>query len=153
MTPGRKPKPVELKLIEGNRGKRRLPEQPHPQTSAPEPPAGLSQAARREWERLVPELLELGFLHRVDRGGLHRYCEAYARACAADRYIHKYGVIVTTSFGKAKNPAVQIARDASAEMKAWCAEFGMTPSSRGRMALPQDEEDELERLIAPPARR
>jgi len=146
----RKPKPVSLRVIEGNPGKRPLPAKKPavPDKAAMPAPTGLSVTARKEWERVVPLLQEKGLLERVDEAGLHRYCEACARAAAADRFIHKHGVMIRGERGMVKNPACQIARDASAEMKAWCVEFGMTPSSRGRMVLPEDEGDELERLIS-----
>ena len=144
MTAGRKPKPVALKLIEGNRGKRRIPKTPMPPPELLAPPAGMCAPARKEWDRVAPQLDRLGLLTGLDRAALHAYCEAYARRCAAERHVHSKGIMV----GRVKNPAAQIIRDASMEMRAWCSEFGMTPSARARMVLPDEKNLDLDRFMS-----
>jgi phage terminase small subunit len=53
------PIPIELKLLRGNRGKRRLPDAlpvvrlPEP----PSPPAWMGEVAKQEWARWAPALL------------------------------------------------------------------------------------------------
>ena len=48
------------------------------QACAPNPPDWLSAGALAEWERVVPDLLTLGWVHRLDRMQLAAYCEAVA---------------------------------------------------------------------------
>lgn len=55
---GRRPKPVALKLLTGNPGKRPLPvDEPTAVPGWPDKPAGLGKTAAAEWQRLA-ELLE-----------------------------------------------------------------------------------------------
>ena len=72
-------KPVELKLLEGNQGKRRLDKRPPgPGRRIPRRPSWLSPEAREEWRRLAPELTRLGLLTLLDRAALTIYCDACA---------------------------------------------------------------------------
>ena len=144
MPPGRKPKPPALRLIEGNRGHRPIPKTPTPPTKMPTPPPGLCAIARAEWKRVAQILHGMGLLTVLDRAALEGYCVAYANRRRAQQLINSRGLMV----GKVKNPAAQLFRDADAAVRAWCAEFGMTPSARGRMALPgREDEDDFERLL------
>jgi P27 family predicted phage terminase small subunit len=150
MPAGRKPKPTHLKLIEGNPGKRPVPRsEPKPEPKAPKPPTDLHGDALREWRRVAPQLERLGLLTGLDRAALSAYCWAWARLLAAQRVLADSGVLVKQRGNRTvKNPAIQVARDAAAECRAWCAEFGMTPSARGRMALPdRPGDDDLDTLL------
>lgn len=156
---GRKPTPTSLKVLRGNPGKRPLNKnEPRPTPTAPNCPTWLSQEAKAEWRRVVPELDRIGMLSRVDRAALTAYCELWATFMTAQREIHEHGLIVA-GFRRVfesedgttvvvsiptKNPAVVIARDAAAQIRQYCAEFGLTPSARARIDLPEKPEaDEL----------
>jgi P27 family predicted phage terminase small subunit len=157
MTRGRKPVPTELKLLRGNPGKRRLNrEEPKPDPKAPGMPVWLSNEARAEWRRVVPELERLGLAAKVDRAALAAYCETWATFVAAEQTIHKHGIItmrvteitaedadgnpIEIHVTPTKNPAVIIARDAAAQVRAFCSEFGLTPSARTRLQTPEAED-------------
>lgn len=148
MPGGQKPKPIALKLIEGNRGKRRIPTTPMPPPACPAAPKGMGAVALAEWKRVVPQLDSLGLLTGLDVTGLRFYCEAYARKLEAQRHINEEGVVRDGQFGPVKNPAVQVAKDAAAEVRAWCSEFGMTPSARARMVLPDEKNLDLDRFMS-----
>lgn len=144
MSPGRKPKPPVLKLIEGNRGKRPIPKTPAPPPGMPTPPPGLCAIARAEWRRAAPMLHKMGLLNPLYRAAFEGYCLQYANRRRAMQLLNSKGLMI----GKVKNPAAQLFRDADAAVRAWCAEFGMTPSSQGRMVIPgAEDEDEFERLL------
>jgi P27 family predicted phage terminase small subunit len=106
-----------------------------------------------EWKRVVPELERLGLLTMVDRAALAGYCEAYARWVKAAKEL-KYGFtyeyqdknFVTK---RVRKPEVDIARDALNQVKAFCIEFGLTPSSRGKMSVPNmaSEQDPLDKML------
>ena len=58
--------------------------------------------------------------------------------------------LITTNIrnGDKAHPAAQIAREAAKIIKAIAVEFGLTPSSRGRISLPSDTiDDEFEKLL------
>ena len=153
---GRKPTPTNLKLLRGNPGKRPInANEPKPAPKAPGMPAWLSTEARNEWRRVVPELDKLGLLAKVDRGALAAYCETWATFVAATHLVHEHGIVymrkvdeVTDMDGRvieihvapAKNPALIVARDAAAQIRAFCSEFGLTPSARTRIDVPEPDE-------------
>lgn len=149
MTAGRKPKPSNLKLLEGNRGRRPLPEnEPKPQPIAPKCPTWLHKDAKKEWKRIAPQLENLGLLTQVDMATLAGYCESWAQYKRSIEFIHKHGEVypIKTEDGTVKYlqqvPQVGIANKALLNIKAIAAEFGLTPSARGRIEVPGLQEDE-----------
>ena len=85
----------------------------------------------------------------MDRAALATYCQAWARYRDAEEALERYGSIL-----KAKesdyiqvSPYATISRHNAQLMKALCAEFGLTPSSRGRMSLPSDDGDDPEGIL------
>ncbi len=148
---GPAPKPTRLKVLDGNPGKRALPKnEPQPLAGA-ECPEWLSEIAKAEWLRVAPELERIGLLTQIDSTALAAYCAAYARWQMAEEALARHGLTFVTEGGySAQRPEVSIANKAMAEIRAFCKEFGMTPSSRGRMSLPGkdgEEIDPLEKLL------
>jgi P27 family predicted phage terminase small subunit len=146
---GRKPKPTALKLIEGNAGKRKIDSanEMQPELGAPEPPAWLPAEALAEWDRIVPELEATGVLSKIDGAALAACCVCWARFVEAEDEIKENGIILVQierelADGKIlisraiKNPAVQISHAAQAQYRAWCSEFGLSPSARTRVKVP-----------------
>jgi P27 family predicted phage terminase small subunit len=138
---GRKPKPTHLKAITGNPGKHPLnPHEPRPGISVPECPPELSEAAKREWQRLVGELASLNLLTNFDRAALAAYCGAYALWAEATEAIQKFGVMVKSPTGfPIQSPYVSIANRQAEIMLRISAEFGFTPAARGRISAPKPE--------------
>ena len=146
---GRKPKPTNLKVLEGNPGKRPLNEsEPQPDPTIPDCPEWLHEDARVEWERITPELHRLGLLTSIDRAALAGYCESWAQYKQAIEFLHRHGPVypIKTDAGEVKYlqqvPQVGIANKALANIRSLCAEFGLTPSSRARISLPNETENE-----------
>lgn len=152
---GPPPKPTRLKLLEGNPGKRRLPaNEPKPRPVAPSCPRSLKLEAKREWRRIVPELDRLGLLAVIDRGQLAGYCQSWAIWVEAEEWLAANGrtYILRDEDGNVRYaapwPEVKIARDALADMRAFGARFGLSPSDRTRMTVPAaPEEDDLDALL------
>jgi len=154
---GRKPKPAELKRIEGNPGKRRLPRvlieegvgsprgamRKGGVPNAPLCPAWLNPSAKSEWHRVAPVLKRLGILHTTDRAALAGYCQAWARWRQAEKGLD-VGLIIRTEHGAAQNPNAAVAVRYLEICRKFCVEFGMTPSSRGRMLIGDKEKDATE---------
>ena len=147
--PGRKPKPTHLKVLEGNPGKRPLPRnEPKPRPVSPKRPAWLTGEARREWERLVPELSRLGLLTIVDGAALAGYCQSWADYVGAVKLLKAKGKTFESPNGYVQQrPEVSIAQKSLQLVKAFCAEFGLTPSSRGRLSLPGEKDDDFDGLL------
>ena len=134
---GRKPTPTVLKLARGNPGKRRLNENeptPDPTLGIGEPPTDLPQAAVDEWNRLGPELEDMGVLTHVDRHTFIAYCRNWARWVDANEKCKALGEVVKAPSGyPIQNPYRSIANKAYQQCKDFWTEFGMTASSRTRI--------------------
>ena len=156
---GRKPKPTNLKILEGNPGKRPLNlNEPKPISIAPECPDWLLDDAKKEWKRLAPELERLGLLTILDMAAFAGYCQSYAKFKAAERFLKKNGTTYripkknkegeVISVYIAPSPEVAIANQCLKQIIALASEFGLTPSSRGRIYLPSKIiDDEFEALL------
>jgi P27 family predicted phage terminase small subunit len=154
MTAGRKPKPSELKLLTGNPGKRpvrRAPGGQRQRLRAPAPPEWLPEDGQREWRRVAPLLLAMRVLRDTDLTALAVYCESYARYRQAQQELQDNGSLTTdTGTGSIKtHPSVTVLNQAVAQMRAFMVEFGLTPSSRGRVASEAPRElSEFEQYLA-----
>jgi P27 family predicted phage terminase small subunit len=157
---GRRPTPTSLKLLKGNPGKRPLnKKEPKPPPGAPGCPTWLSLEAKAEWRRVVPIMDKLGLLSKVDRAALATYCESWATFVYAQRLVHKHGIVIrvvdeVTADGMtiitktAKNPAIQVARDAADKVRQFGTEFGLTPSARTRLEIPEADDGDVDSLFS-----
>jgi P27 family predicted phage terminase small subunit len=139
---GRKPKPAAVKLLDGNPGKRPIKE---PIAFAPlleSCPAWLSDRAKAEWARVVPELERYpGLASAVDAAVMTRYVCAWDAMVEAELEVQATGVTITNSKGDTVyNPALKAAQQAGQELRMVCAEFGFTPAARQRIQPPQTPE-------------
>ena len=146
---GHNRKPTNLKQLEGNPGKRPLnTDEPQPDPIAPTCPSWLSETAKQEWARVAPELERLGLLTELDRAGLAGYCASYAEWCHAQEILQREGWTYKNSRGQIRpRPEAIISRHALDQMRKLGALFGMTPSDRGRMELPDVENTEFGRQL------
>lgn len=144
---GPAPKPDKLKALEGNPGKRKLNlDVPEPE-GMPTCPSNLSTAAKNEWKRVAKELHDLGLFTIIDRTALAVYCDAYDKWITATKALDEHGLTMeyTNKNGSTNitaRPEVNIATKYAQIIKSFCAEFGLTPSSRCRLLLPKDKEDD-----------
>ncbi|MFZ6726173.1 phage terminase small subunit P27 family [Undibacterium sp. MH2W] len=78
---GPKPKPHELKLLEGNRGHRPIDTSGtwRPQVEIPDPPKYLGKEARKEWKRITAELAQNNLIARADQQMLGMLCQSVER--------------------------------------------------------------------------
>ena len=144
MVMGRPSKPTAIKVIEGNPGKRPINDrEAKPTRGIPDPPSDLDADGLAEWQRVAPELERAGLLSKIDRMALAAYCDACARWVQARRLIREEaarnptyeGLIIQGAHGGwVQNPALVVANKAMSDVIRYCAEFGMTPSARSRIA-------------------
>src|SRR5262245_36296787 len=130
MKRGRKPKPLRLKILGGNPGKRPLNlREPKPPAGLPRCPSHLDKSAKKEWRRIVPILADMQLLTLIDGTAIAMYCQAYARWTEANAKIAEYGMVLLV--GKTQyptiSPYVMIANSTFKQMQSMLAEFGMTP--------------------------
>ncbi|GIH76150.1 phage terminase small subunit P27 family [Planobispora longispora] len=137
---GRKAAPAGLKLLEGrgkgrDSGGREVTPPPAFRRLPPERPEDLTEEAAALWEEFVDELQRLQLLKPVDGPALQMACEAFARWKEARRILAIEGMTYVAHTGLVKvNPLVGVVERASAEFRAWCAEFGLTPAAEGKLA-------------------
>lgn len=147
-------KATALKLIEGNRGKRKLPEEPKYAPLNEDPPAWLPKEARAEWRRLSKHLRTIpGLLQYPDRASMIALCSEWDRYVKATKDINERGVQVLGMSrgeeGMVKNPSCQVARESLQALLALWGRFGLTPADRGKVQPPQKagKHDALEDLL------
>ena len=166
---GRPPKPAALHVINGNPSRlpdleERLAREPKPESGIPICPDWLKKdtVAFAEWNRVAPQLDALGLLTIVDGAALEGYCKSYSRWVAAEIQMDAAGAVIYKPGKKGKNgepsdsnylaplPQVAVAQKYLQICKSFMAEFGLSPSSRARMAIPGDaaaDDDEFEKII------
>lgn len=137
---GRKPKPTELKAVQGNPGHRPLNKREPRPKSPVKRPRGLGKGAAKFWRDHAPELERLQILTGIDAAAFQLMAEHYAIAVQAARELHESGLTVEGKDGLKKNPLAQVFKDNAVAFKSFAAEFGMTPSSRTRLKVPEDAE-------------
>jgi P27 family predicted phage terminase small subunit len=141
---GRKPKPVELRRLDGDVpgtrstvSHRRIPEPVVVRgVQPPQKPRGMPRDAQRAWEAIVPPLAGIGLLDAIDEVALEAMCTAYARAKEAGRIVDRDGHFTTGSAGQiVEHPAVGIERASVALFLRYAEQYGLTPSARTRLGL------------------
>jgi P27 family predicted phage terminase small subunit len=141
---GKRPKPAQIKELEGNReklGRNRIKANPAG-IGAPEPPKTLSAKALGLWHRVVSSL-PVGLLTQADEGHLERYAVAWTEFQETCLLIRKEGMRVErfrmsqkgvlVSVGLVLNPLIQAREMAAREMHRAGADLGLSPVSRARM--------------------
>jgi len=135
---GPKPKPTSLKLVEGARPSRVNRREPKPEApEALEPPEWLGTVACAYWADLAPRMTRAGVLSSVDLHGLAVLCQALEVHQRAAEILAEEELVIQGKEGVVLNKVVQALRDSAATIRAWSAEFGLTPSSRSTISLPE----------------
>ena len=121
-------KPTLLKILQGNPGKRALPNnEPQPEVGAT-PPKWLRGDALEEWREIAPQLEELGTLRKTDATALGIYCSLVA------------------AFRRHDSDGNTSARTAG-EIRQYLARFGLTPADRSRVqGKPKEQPKKLDRF-------
>lgn len=148
--PGPKPKPAEIRELEGNPGKRAIKRGPTAAAASLTPPDHLTPTAAKFWKKYSPTLSQLGLLTVVDVEAFAALCEAWAFMVVAKKSMRIRGTgdaeVVTTDRAhgaeKRKHPAFTIYKQAEASYLNLAREFGMTPSSRVGLPSPDDDDED-----------
>ena len=95
-------------------------------------PDWLAEDARKEWDRVMPVLVERKILTDADLGGLENYCICIGRVRETEALIQA---------GQEPEVMLKLARlqdKAMASARQLAAELGLTPVSRSRPAIRDD---------------
>lgn len=104
----------------------------------PRAPAYISKAGKAEWRRVAPLLSKRRILTDADLGILESYCVATGIVREAQRLLNKDGLLLE---GK-RHPAFGIMNAAQTNQRLCAAELGLTPVSRSRPSIRDDDDDE-----------
>lgn len=142
-------KPVELRLLEGNRGHRPVDVTGlfRPEVGLPDAPKWLTAGARKAWRRLSPELLRYNVLSRVDREAFAMLCQTIGRLEVVERAIAarmvarladggdpSEALLDTTPNGLQVQAAIyQVLNREQAKLHQMLAGFGLRPDARARV--------------------
>ena len=133
--PGKKPKNVALKVIEGNLGKRPIPEQPKMPELGAEPPDDLSPAAKKIWMRWATSLIGQGLFSDIHQELLASTCTWWAEFKRLEKIVVKKG---HATEGRRRGESTAM-KDAYQMARAGMAELGITPAEMGRVRKPTDD--------------
>lgn len=107
-------------------------------TKAPAPPVWLSVEAKKEWRRVMPILVDRRILTTADLGSLESYCTSIGIMRDAQILLNADGLLLE---GK-RHPAFGILHAAQTTARLAAAELGLTPVSRSRPAIREDDDDD-----------
>lgn len=144
-------KPTKLRLLEGNPSKRPInhDEPQPPAVRQAKAPKFLNTTAQTEWNRLAPELIDLGLLTTLDFGLLTMLCHSWSQFVSASERAEKTGMMIIGKAGRPlRNPYLKIIRDAKAEYLRFSQEFGMGAAARSRIQMFEEKkEDPLDQFL------
>lgn len=156
---GPKPLPSNVHLLRGNASKKaphQLMDSLQPEIDIPGCPPHLFTEAKKEWKRVTPELKRYGLVSKIDRAALSLYCQSWAMLVYAEQQMKRAmriaeqkrlaaeargeeytggdGMVDVTSNGNmVYSPYWVMANRAREQVDKFQANFGMSPSSRGRV--------------------
>ncbi|MBS1026053.1 phage terminase small subunit P27 family [Gluconobacter cerinus] len=136
---GRKPNPRHLRVVNGNAGKRPLPEDGFRLSSErADAPEHLDDTAQDAWNRLMPELVGVGSFTSLDHDALAQYCQVYSRWRRAEDALKSAEEDTYETHGKQgkmlrARPEVAIIAECIRLMRSIGSEFGFSPVARLRL--------------------
>lgn len=101
-------------------------------TKAPAPPSWLSLDAKKEWRRIMPILVKRRILTTADLGSVENYVTAIGRVREIERKLQD-------GFDA---PLFRAQDKAMATSRLYAAELGLTPVSRSRPSIREEDDDD-----------
>jgi len=152
------PLPTELKILNGNPGKRPLnKEEPKPKRIIPDIPSHLDSKARRYWKKYGLILFDLGLLTEMDGPAFGEVCQIYSDISKLTKELRAEGrIFIKVSVDGAgiehqevkSNPKVTQLDNLRKEFRYSWGQFGGNPSDRTRLGVKvRTQKPEMEELI------
>ena len=123
--------------------------EPQVESAVPTAPSFLGREGKREWNRVAKLLDAADIVTKLDRAALAMYCAAWDEYCEADKLVAEQrkltgvGVVLQGQTGGYYiNPAVNLRTSAWNKVMKAAVEFGLTPSSRSRVSVPDSRPKE-----------
>lgn len=134
--PGPRPKPTSLKVLEGNPGKQKLPQnEPKPlPIEAEKPNFGADSRASAYWDSTLPVLRGMGLGTQADAGLLKLYCLHMSTVDRASAFLDEIEWTYDTSNGSQAPAAWLKIRDTAAKAaESVAARIGLSPADRSKI--------------------
>lgn len=142
---GRPTKPAEVKILEGNRGRRTIPKPLGFKEASNRVPDELTGEAEAWFKMVSVELRQLGILKAVDIPELRLVARAYSNAFEASKMLAKGCIIKNAETGEMMpNPFEIIFRQNTRLYHELAGNFGLNPSDRSRIAATLGTGDSLD---------
>lgn len=122
--------------------------------SEPDCPEWLSDEAKAEWQRIVPTLVNLVGVHKIDRSLLATYCETWAEWRNAVEALRKEGETYETETQNGiivrAHPLVSIRQSARNDLVKIGNKLGLSPSARTGLdiATPDKNQEAKDKFLA-----
>lgn len=156
---GPQPLPANVHILRGNPSKKpahQLIDSLQPEIDIPDCPVHLWPEAKKEWKRITGELKRYGLISKLDRAALCLYVQTWAELVHAEKMLKRNmaraakkmaeaeaagqdyaggdGMVeITTNGNMIYSPYWVIANKARNQVDKFLSNFGMSPSSRGRV--------------------
>lgn len=158
-TTGRPSKPRALKVLHGDRKDRINNDEPQPSAGEVAAPDWLGDRALEVWDAYAPDLEAKRVLTSWDVEAFANWCDAVTRRRDAAEHVDAEGAVVDlpvfnkngelTGHRRGKNPWLLALDAADAQARAYGARFGLTPSDRAGLKIPNEGDGKgAERLLS-----
>ena len=106
-------------------------------------PDHLDTEAKREWKRMVKMLQRIRVLTEADGLALANLCQAWSTLVKAQTKLNETGLLLKTPSGYVQqSPLLGIVNQNMDTVLRLSREFGLTPSSRGRLVVEPEPKPE-----------
>lgn len=145
---GPKPTPTEVLKVRGSWRANLNRNEPQPCKDVPRCPNWLNQQARKVWKQIVPQLNAMGVLTKIDCNTVARYCDCFARWKQMAKWMDEHGEVYPEKDNEGKTvgvrswPQTNLYHKLGQMLGRLEAEFGLTPSSRTRVTVPESDGEE-----------
>lgn len=138
---GRHPLAPALRVVTGNRGKRRIKATPGARIADAhaEPPAHLNEEAKAIWNETLPRLVADRLIGALDLNTLAAYCEATATVRESCRALLTEGHTTSGPHGPIVSPWIKVRTDATTRAWKAAAVLGIGQLNRQRLHAIPDE--------------
>ena len=134
MAKGRKPKPLALRLRDGERVPKKYRGAPNPPIVYPDCPFPLDGNAARAWDLLRKLLEPMGVVSECDGAGLFIIAQQWGLALDAREQVASLAIEGQRD-GVVKHPLISVFTRAWNDVLKGLSDFGMTPAARQRVSV------------------
>tara|TARA_Y100000310_G_scaffold260573_1_gene269552 strand:+ start:2684 stop:3136 length:453 start_codon:yes stop_codon:yes gene_type:complete len=134
-----------MHVLNGNPGRRPLPEAIPVPRERPDPPAHYDEHSAKLWDYFVGAVEAMGVLSTIDAPAMEMLVDSWRLYREAQVNVRKYGSILVIDKEKRQmsvNPYVRVRKQYFTEVMDLLKQFGFTPVARAQLARGVEKNDE-----------